>query len=177
MSKVSSSVLANELGITDRQVRNLASSGVFKTASKDEKNRYRFDLEASIADYKAFIDATDDSNVDWNVERAKEDARMKRIKADMLQLELDEMRGSYHRSEFVKDAIDELVFAVRSHMLALPGKLGPAVASIDEVALCVDAIKRECNAVLEDLARYEYRPEYYRERLREAGGMAVDGDD
>lgn len=177
MGRVSSKVLASELGISDRQVRNLHTQGVLTTGSKDEKNHYSFDLETSVTEYKSFIDATDDANVDWNVERAKEDARMKRIKADMLQLELDEMRGRYHRSEFVEDAINDLVFAVRSHIIALPGKLGPAVAGISDVALCVDAIKRECNAVLEDLARYEYNPEHFRERLRDSGGMAVDDDD
>ena len=173
---VSSSVIAEQLGISRRTVTRLATSGVL-TSEKDDRGHFIFDPAVAAEEYEAYIGGSDDDGVDWNVENKKADTRNKTIKGDMLQLELDEMKGRYHRSEFVEDAINDLVFAVRSHIIALPGKLGPAVAGISDVALCVDAIKRECNAVLEDLARYEYNPEHFRERLRDSGGMAVDDDD
>ena len=173
---VSSSVIAEQLGISRRTVTRLATSGVL-TSEKDDRGHFIFDSAVAAEEYEAYIGGSDDDGVDWNVENKKADTRNKTIKGDMLQLELDEMKGRYHRSEFVEDAINDLVFAVRSHIIALPGKLGPTVAGISDVALCVDAIKRECNAVLEDLARYEYNPEHFRERLRDSGGMAVDDDD
>lgn len=173
---VTSSAVAERLGVSRRTVTRLASTGVL-TSAKDDRGHFTFDLETAVAEYEAYNSASDDDGVDWNVENKKADTRNKTIKGDMLQLELDEMRGKYHRSEFVEDAINDLVFAVRSHLTALPGKLGPIVAGIGDTAQCVEAVKRECNAVLADLARYEYDPERFRERLRESGGTAVDADE
>ena len=175
---VSSGVIAEQLGVTRRTVTRLATAGVL-TSKKDDRGHFTFDPAKAAEEYEAYVNGSEAAGgpKDWNIENKKADTRNKRIKGDMLQLEYDEMRGRYHRSEFVRDAVNDLIFAVRSMVLALPGKLGPTVAEIDDVAVCVDAIKRECNALLEELASYEYQPEYYRERLRDAGGMAVRDDD
>lgn len=173
---VSSSVVAEQLGISRRTVTRLATSGVL-TAAKDDRGHFTFDLETALAEYEAYNTAGDDEGVDWNVENKKADTRNKTIKGDMLQLELDEMRGKYHRSEFVEDAINDLVFAVRSHLSALPGKLGPELAEVADTAACVEAVKRECNAVLADLARYRYNPGVFRQRLHDAGVRTVSGDE
>lgn len=172
---VSSSVVAEQLGISRRTVTRLATSGVL-TAAKDDRGHFMFDAAQAAEEYEAYASAGD-GDVDWNVENKKADTRNKTIKGDMLQLELDEMRGKYHRSEFVEDAINDLVFAVRSHLSALPGKLGPELAEVADTAACVEAVKRECNAVLADLARYRYNPAAFRQRLHDAGVRTVSGDE
>jgi hypothetical protein len=67
----------------------------------------------------------------------------------------------------VADAMNELIFATRSKLLALPGKLAPVLTPMDDQAEVSAAIKREIVATLDELATYTYQPTYYRDRLRE----------
>lgn len=165
---VTSSIVAKTLGVSQKTVNRLADKGVL--SHKVDSRGYRiFDLAKAQAEYDAYTDPAliDDENTDWNVEQKKADTRIKRARADMLELEREEMMGRYHRAEFVADAIDELIFAVRAKLLALPGKLAPVVVAMDDQAEVSAAIKREVVATLEELAAYEYQPGYYRDRLRE----------
>lgn len=165
---VTSSIVAKTLGIGQKTVNRLADKGVF-SYKRDSRGYRIFDLATVQAEYEAYSDPSlvDDENTDWNVEQKKADTRIKRARADMLELEREEMMGRYHRSEFVADAMDELIFATRSKLLALPGKLAPVVANMSDQAEVSAAIKREITATLDELAAYKYQPGYYRDRLRE----------
>lgn len=175
---VTSSIVAKTLGIGQKTVNRLADKGVL--SSKRDSRGYRiFDLATVQAEYEEYSDPSlvDDEDTDWNVERAKADTRIKRAKADMLELEREEMMGRYHRAEYVADAMDELIFATRSKLLALPGKLAPVVAPMTDQAEVSAAIKREIVAALDELAGYKYQPGYYRDRLREEMRKEPIGDD
>ena len=166
---VTSSIVADALGINKRTVNKLADRGVL-SYTKDGRGYKIFDLQTAQAEYDAYTGSTvedDDDDTDWNVEQKKADTRIKRARADMLELEREEMLGRYHRAEFVADAMDELIFAVRSKLLALPGKLAPVVTGVADQAEVSATIKREVVATLDELATYEYQPGYYRDRLRE----------
>lgn len=169
--------VAEAIGRTTRNVRQLAEKGVLTTAAKDADGEWSFDLAKSVEEYHAWKSATDASGKDWRLERDKQDARIKKAKAEMLELELDEMKGRYHRAEFVRDAFDDLIYAVRSSVLALPGKLAPELAEgKEQTAEFAAAIERECKDLLEGLSRYEYSADYYRERLRDENMVVPDGD-
>jgi len=175
---VTSSIVAKTLGIGQKTVNRLADKGVF-SYKRDSRGYRIFDLATVQAEYEAYSDPSlvDDEDTDWNVERAKADTRIKRAKADMLELEREEMMGRYHRAEYVADAMDELIFATRSKLLALPGKLAPVVAPMTDQAEVSAAIKREIVAALDELAGYKYQPGYYRDRLREEMRKEPIGDD
>jgi excisionase family DNA binding protein len=165
---VTSSIVADALGIHKRTVNKLADKGVL-SFKRDGRGYKIFDLETAQAEYDAYTGEgqADDEDTDWNVEQKKADTRIKRARADMLELEREEMMGRYHRAEFVADAMNELIFATRSKLLALPGKLAPVLTPMDDQAEVSAAIKREIVATLDELATYTYQPTYYRDRLRE----------
>lgn len=166
---VTSSIVADTLGIHKRTVNKLADKGVL-SFTRDGRGYKIFDLATAQAEYDAYAggrQTADGEDTDWAVEQKKADTRIKRARADMLELEREEMMGRYHRAEFVADAMDELIFAVRSKLLALPGKLAPVVTPMADQAEVSAAVKREVVSALEELAAFEYQPGYYRDRLRE----------
>lgn len=173
--------VAEAIGLSDRAVRKLAEAGVFRHAVHDDtKDNNPWDIGPTVAeaveDYRKFKERTDDAGKDWRLEVVKEDARVKKLRADKLKLEYDEMLGNYHRAEFVRDAFNALVFAQRAAMAALPGKLAPALAGMDDPAEIAAAIKAEVREIQDDLAHFGFSEDYFRERLVEAGGFAADTD-
>lgn len=174
-SLVGSEELAKRLGLSRQRVHDLANAGVL-SCEKNAKGWLRFDPVVAVREYDAYKNASDDEGTDWNLERAKHDARIKRATADMKELERDEMLGKYHRAEFVEDLITELILAHRSAVMALPGKLAPILAGEDDPAVIAAKIKDEVRAMQEDLSRYEYDPGYFRERLAELQGREITDD-
>ena len=74
----------------------------------------------------------------------------------------------------------DLVFTIRSMMLALPGRLAIDLAPIDKPAEISERIKQEVHAILQELSNYTYDAEAYKKRARDRQGwsdMTKDADD
>ena len=185
--------LSEQLGVTRQYVHKLSKAGIL-SYEKNEKGWFTYDPDEAreqFARFNAikkgatsldnddqfFDDGSDDEVIDLKVERARQEVRIKRATADMKELERDEMLGIYHRAEFVEDWITELIFAQRSAMAALPGKLAPILAGETDEAVIAAIIKDEVRAIQEDLAQYEYSPGYFRERLAELQGKTINDED
>lgn len=166
---VSSGELAKILGKTERTVQILAKAGTITAEKYKGKNLY--DLYSVIQEY---IDnsAKSDSNIISSNDEAKlrEEIRIKRAKADILEMERGELDGQMHSADDVESMTTDLVFSVRSSMLSLPGILSVRLANEDSVEKCSEIIKKEIFQILEDLSRYEYDPEEYKKRVRERQG-------
>ena len=104
----------------------------------------------------------------------QEDIRFKKAKADMMELNLEELEGRLHNAEDVESMTTDMILTVRSALLAMPGKLGVEVAEISDKMECSEVIKKCVYDILEDLSRYEYNPEEYKKRVRERQGWAYD---
>ncbi len=100
-------------------------------------------------------------------ERKKADIKFRKARAMKSQLEVDELMGTMHRSEDVEALTMDLVFAVRSALMALPGRLAISVTSAASPAEAAAAIKKEVDAILTELSQYEYDSSKYAERVRE----------
>lgn len=190
-SRISSPQLGKLLGISRQQVTNLANAGVL-SYKKNEKGYLRFDPDVAVREYEQykaskkggfwndedqhFGDGDKSAAQALRFDKAKQEVRIKRAEADMKELARDEMLGIYHRAEFVEDWVTELILAQRSAMAALPGKLAPVLAGETDEAVIAARIKEEVRAIQEDLAQYEYRPGYYRERLAETQGKTITDD-
>ena len=77
------------------------------------------------------------------------------------------MTGKMHRSEDVAAMTEDLVYAIRGSLLALPGRLAVDLADMDDPAEISEYIRREIYKVMDELSRYEYDPKKYDERVRE----------
>ena len=162
------------IGKSERTTRRYVLEGQLE-GFKDDDGHYLVSL-ISISRWLAAQAPSSDGDVDWDEERKKQDALYKQLNVALKQLELDERLGRLHRAEHVRDATLDLIYAQRSAMAALPGKLAPIITGETDEAVVAARIDEEVRAIQDDLARHEYDPAYYRKRLDEERGK-VDFDD
>ena len=191
MARVGAKEIAEHLGITRQYVNKLSKSGVL-TYETNDRGWFTYDREQASEEFSRFnavkkgsasmdnddlFQGSDNSVLSLKAQKEFEEVRIKRATADIKELERDEMLGIYHRAEFVEDWVTELLYAQRSAMAALPGKLAPIIAGETDEAVIAAIIKNEVRAIQEGLAQYEYNPGYYRERLAEQQGKTITDDD
>ena len=82
-----------------------------------------------------------------------------------------------HRSEDVEAVMTDLVYSIRSMLVALPGRLAVDVSSAATAAEASDIIRAEVYKILEELAGYKYDPEVYARRVRDREGWSELSDD
>lgn len=160
-STVNASTLAVVLGVTARRIQQLAQDGIF-TAVK----RGQYSVSASVQSYIAFLVREKEESA-GEKEKNDVDIRIKRAKADMLDLELQELQGKMHRSEDVATFTEDLIYAVRGALMALPGRMAIDVSQVKSASEASEIIRIEACKVLEELSQYKYDPAKYEERVRE----------
>lgn len=171
---VSSSVLAQVFGLTTRRIQQLYADGVIPGEKRGHAIRY--DLRAAC---KAYIEhLRDEANAknpnekSLEKQRLEEDVRLKRAKAEQAELELEELRGNMHRSADVEEAINGLVYATRSDLTALPGRVAMDAFGAKTAAEVSQIVKREVNQIMDDLSHYLYDPDWFAQMVRERQGWS-----
>ena len=166
--------IAELLQVSDRRVRQLVKEGVIPAAKT--KPTYAFDLFAVAQTYIQFLQdkkaeqaKTADSK-QAEKEKLRAEADWKIAKAKMSEMQVSELEGTMHRAEDVEAVTNDLVYAVRSNVLSLPGRLAMDVVKCETAAEASALIREHCNNILEDLANYQYDPDEYRRRVRERQG-------
>ncbi len=177
-TEVSTTELACVLGITGRRVRQLAEDGVFDKADKG-----RFVLADAVQRYIANSSRQAPSEEDAKLEKGKRQAEvtLKMSKAQIAKLEMQELQGKMHRSEDVKAMTEDLIYTIRSGLMALPGRLAVDVSAAKTPAEASEIVRKEVALLMEELAGYRYDPKRYEERVRERRdwdtGQGRDDDD
>ena len=175
----STAVVATLFNLSERRVQQLAKDGIID--GKKVESVYQFDLLPTVRKYIAYLsdkaNGRDQKNRKTEEEKLAAEADLKRAKADMAELQLKELRGQMHRSEDVEAITTDLVYTIRSMIIALPGRLAVDVAAVDTAPEASEIIRRECYAVLEELSNYKYDPEEYAKRVREREGWKEATDD
>lgn len=170
---LSTNEVAELIGKDARTLQNLAKQGVL--TYEKIGGHYQFDLYTVIKEYcdhltklkKKKISSTEE-------EKMAEDVRWKRAKADIAELELQELKGMLHSAEDVEDMTTDLVLVIRSSFLALPGKISSELAELETASEISERLKAEIFDILKDLSNYRYDPEEYRKRVRERRGWNRD---
>ena len=166
--------IANLFGVSVRRVQQYTQDGVISTVETNGRRKY--DLVKTVQDYvnywKAKATNQEKSQEDSRNESDKLNAevRLKNAKAEMAELELEELRGTLHSAEDVEAVMSDHVLLIRSMLLAMPGRLAVDVCNAKTPAEAADIVKKECSAMLEQLADYEYDPDVYQRRVRERYG-------
>ena len=171
-------IIAKLFDVTVRRIQQLTQDGVLKTIEVTENNRKvrRYDLMPTIQAYikylsdKAYGREQKESVSNKEEEKLQAEVDIKKAKAKIAQLELDELEGRMHSAEDVEAMTTDLCLAVRSALLSMPGQLAVDVADINNAAEISEIIKSTVNDILEELSRYEYNPDEYRRRVRERQG-------
>ena len=171
-----SEVIAKLFGVTERRVQQLAKEGIIPAA---QTRPYKFDLLTTVQTYIRYLSdkvngkeqkSTDTVQAEGDKLRAEAD--LKQSKAKMAEMQLHELEGKMHRSEDVEAMTTDLVYTIRSMIMALPGRLAMDVVQVKTASEASALIRAECNKVLEELAGYKYDPEAYRRLVRDREGWS-----
>ena len=161
-----SAIIAKLFGVTDRRVQQLAKEGVIPAASV---RPYKFDLLPTV---QAYIRYLSDKANGKEAKSADTEADLKQNKAKIADMQLKELEGKMHRSEDVEAVTNDLVYTVRSMIMALPGRLAMDVVQASNANEASALIRSECYKILNELAGYQYDPEVYRRRVRDREGWS-----
>lgn len=171
-----SAIIAKLFGVTERRVQQLAQEGIIPAA---QKRPYKFDLLPTVQAYIKYLsdkangkEQKSADNVQAEADKLRAEADLKRSKADMADMQLQELEGKMHRSEDVEAVMNDLVYTIRSMIMALPGRLAMDVVQAQTASEASALIRSECNKVLNELAEYKYDPEVYQRRVRDREGWS-----
>lgn len=182
----STQVIAKLFGVSTRRVEQLKTEGIIKGQGKPTK----YDLLPTIQAYIRYLsdkaNGRERKQTDAQLTTAKLDAekRIKTAKAEMAEIELNELKGKMHRAEDVEAIMTDHVFFLRSMLMAMPGKLAVDLEGTHTAAEQAERVKQEVYYILENLAEYKYDPEEFKKRAMERHGledhegkdMDLDGD-
>lgn len=169
-SLVGSTMISYYFGMTTKNVQLLAQKGIIP--SEKINGHYKFDLDGTIKTYIRYLsdkaNGREAAKKETAVGRKEEaEADLKRSKADIEALKLKELEGKMHRSEDVELVITNLVYLIRSMLIALPGRLAVDVAPVQTAAEASVIIRNEVYKILEELSKFQYDPEEFARMVRE----------
>lgn len=173
---LSSNELSKLFGVSARQIQRLALDGIIEPVSNERP--YRFELKTVCPQYcKHLQDKAAAGNqrqviADLTEEKLAAEARIKKAKAEIAELQAQELSGKLHRAEDVEAITTDHVLYMRSLLMAIPGKLAVDMAAIQTAPEAAERLKKEIYDVLNRLANYRYDPEVYRRRLMERRGSS-----
>lgn len=171
--------IASVFGVSTRRIEQLKTEGVIKGDGKPTK----YDFDATVKDYVAFLSdkaygrEEKQTKVQTEEKKLNAEADWKTHKARIAELQVQELEGKMHRSEDVEAMTNDIVYAIRSMILALPGRLAIDVMQATTANEASAIIRSECYKVLEELSEYKYDPDEYQRRAREREGWGDPVDD
>lgn len=171
-----SAIIAKLFGVTDRRVQQLAKDGVIPAASV---RPYKFDLLPTVQAYIRYLsdkangkESKSADTVQAEADKLRAEADLKQSKAKIAEMQLKELEGKMHRSEDVESVMNDLVYTVRSMIMALPGRLAMDIVQTSNANEASALIRSECYKILNELAGYKYDPEAYQRRVRDREGWS-----
>lgn len=178
---VTTEIIADLLSVTVRRVQQLAKEGIIPAA---KTKPYAFDLYEVAQTYIKYLNdkVVGKENRTHDVKQAEEEklraeADWKMAKAKMSEIQLAELEGNMHRADDVIEVMNALVYAVRSNILSLPGRLAMDVVEAKTANEASAIIRAECNNILNDLSNYKYNPDEFRRRVKERQGKKEESED
>lgn len=161
---VSLSELAVVLHITSKRIRELVEEGVIVLTGKNA-----YPLAGSVQAYINYTKRRLPNEDDVKLEKMKRtaEAQLKASKAKVASLEASELSGKMHRSEDVMKLTEDMLYAFRSGLIALPGRLAVDVVHCTTAAQAAEVIKKEVHKLMREMADYHYDESRYEEAVRE----------
>jgi hypothetical protein len=156
------------LGKSNQWVGQLTSQGTLNKSKTAHGALYN--LSESLSAYiKSIEDKSSDNPEQKEIElnKLKADVSLRTSKAIVAGLNAKELQGKMHRSEDVAAVTEDLVYTIRSALLALVGRLSTDLVGITDQAELSAKIQDEVYAVMEKLSTYKYDSKKYEERVRQ----------
>lgn len=154
--------LARILGLTVRRISQLSQDGVLQPLE-----RGKYCIADNIQRYIRYLTKDAVKDEDLSIERQKRiaEADLKKHKAEMAELQLKQMKLQLYDAEDIEAVIGDIIYSFRGNLMAMPGRLAVELVGVPTSAEMSKIILAEVSRVLEDLARYQYDPKVFRDRM------------
>lgn len=143
---VSSSELADLLGLSSRWIQKLTADGVIT------KSENGYSLSKSVQQYCDYLRNGAKSN---QPELDAANLRLVQAKADTAEISVSILLGDTVRLDMVEKVWGNLVTIFRSRVLAMPWKLAPVLAKMDDPAEIEAAMMEEVKDGLDELSAFD----------------------
>ena len=172
--------LCSMTGKSNQWIGQLASQGVLFKIRTAHGNLY--EVHDAVSAYLKNLEdkqaSADEKETSLKKKQLAAEVSQKQSKAIILGLDVKERQGKMHRSEDVAAMTEDLIYTIRGALLSLPGRLAVDVMDAKSTAEASDIIRNEVYTIMEELAKYQYDPAKYQERVRERMKLeAAVGDD
>ena len=166
-------------GKSNQWIGQLTSQGTLAKSNTPYGSLYELtpNLQRYIGQIADRVDDIDEDDKKVEQQRRKAEATFKAAKASMASMDAKERAGKMHRSEDVAAMTEDLVYAVRGALLALPGRCSVDVVAAKDAAEAAEIIRREVYAIMNELSNYRYDAAKYEERVRARLNMDALKDD
>lgn len=142
------STIAKLFDLTERRVQQLTKEGVIPKSS-----RGKYELVPTVKGYINYLKGRASDGSITNV--ATERARLIKMQADKLAIELDEEKGRLLDAEKAIKAWDNLISHCRAVLLGIPNRLANQVVAINNAQEVAQILKQAIYEALEELSTTE----------------------
>ena len=173
-----SNELADLLGISVRQIQRFTLDGIIEPISNERP--YKYNLQIVCPQYCKYLEnkAADSTQrkviADLEEEKLRAESRIKKARAEIAELQANELAGKLHRAEDVEAITTDHVLFIRSMLMAMPGKMAVDLGGTHTAAEQAERVKQEVYFILNNLANYRYDPKEYAKRVRERSGLSTE---
>lgn len=155
---VSSKVLGDIIGVSDRRIRQLADEGIIVRSRqgryilKDSLRNYIVNLKVENSSRENTGKPILDEVQDLNLEKAKHE----HVKRQIAELKLALMKGKSYEEKNVEMVMNDMLMNFKQKLLGIPAKLSVLLAN-REAAAINKTLTEELNGILYELS--DYNPE------------------
>lgn len=146
--EVNTQTLAECLGVTKRMVSKLAEDGIIERIG-----RGKYDLGECVKAYIEFRISGVKNKGPRSLDSIKAEHEV--LKMRKTELALRQIEGKLHRADDVKRFWTSMAAAVKSRLLAIPVKVTPEVAGLEDRAEIQKILSREIADALNEIADYD----------------------
>ncbi len=142
--------LAQCLGISARQVRNLRQEGLFETVPQSRG----YILENCVREYINFkVNAEMGHSASISKEQIQ--AQHEEVKKQISILRLRKLRRELHEAADVEAFLTDMLTRFKSRILSLPTKIAMQTAGESDINRIVQSVTKVLNEALEELSEYD----------------------
>lgn len=167
---VTSKVIGEIIGTTDKWVRQLAYEGKIP---KHESGSY--ELVPTIKAYINYIKVGNDAQKGSDKSKLdKEKYLHEKAKREKAELILGEMKGELHDAAIVEEVVTNMLSNFRAKLLSIPPKTAPILLGVDSIPEIQEILETKIYEALKELS--EYDPEIFRsdKYIEEVGEIEQD---
>lgn len=143
-------VLAEIIGLSERQTFRLANDGILK---KDDKGKYL--LYQSIIGYIQHLKESAENPRQLQEEKIKQEIEYLKTRDKKEKTKIRILEADLHESEDVKKIMNNMIAGFKGQIRSLPYKIAPLVIGIDNLAELQEIITDNVNNTLLELSEYD----------------------